>query len=493
MPNITKQQFIQRLTGRQLNVQQGKNNPALEGVNLETADLNNDGLINGEEIGALFTAVDAIDKNGDANSIASGNTPSGRAYSELQRIMGNVPPPKSDAPWYKPISNTWNRVFGPNEPKLDNPPDIKLPNGFTHAPSLPTVNNGNGVIKKGMGGPGVWQVQQRLVDKGLLPEATGLFNQATKDAVKEYQQNSDLGVDGAVGPATIKSLFSDRPDLLASQPRERITFNNPGRPIIASEHPTLEKLKEEIDITYGNGRVTVGHSKKKLKDRNTLRSSLIGEAELKKAHEASEKWNHVRKALFGLSHPRLAINQTALERSEKLSFVKKNNSGSALGRISNAMFDNIQNKPSVKPYEGPGGEKLTSHDATKNMMLHVFGQSTFTVLYGEGAADLTGDLHERDQPSLITGEIGEDEEAQAIDNYADMVNNEYGQEVGLHLRRRLGINDRTVWTPDITAKYLNSVQDYFSQSHEWSFKDFDASDARVHRFTNLLNEVQHGT
>ncbi|MEL6183152.1 MAG: hypothetical protein AAFU79_00915 [Myxococcota bacterium] len=270
------------------------------------------------------------------------------------------------------------------------------------------------------------------------------------------------------------------------------TFDNPGRPIVTSEFPTLNDLKKELDITYRDGEVEVGHSKEGLSETNTLSDDLIGEAELKSAKKASADWGLRDMVGFAWENPRLAWHRTALQNTEKLSYVAKNNSGSALGRISEAMFDNIDDKPRATPYRGPGGKKLTQHDAIKNMMLHVFGQAVLTTLYGESAADLAGDLHERDQPSLITGQIGKGEEAQALDNYADMVNNEYGQELGKELNRRLGVGGSTRWTPEKTAEYLNQVQHYFSQTHGWSFRDFQPNDPRVEKFTNLLNEVQHG-
>ena len=138
------------------------------------------------------------------------------------------------------------------------------------------------------------------------------------------------------------------------------------------------------------------------------------------------------------------------------------------------------------PYIGPGMKELTQHDAIKNMMLHVFGQAVLTTLYGESVADLAGDLHETDQPSLITGKFGPRQVPQAIDNYADMVNNEYGQELGKELNHRLDVGGSTWWTREKTTEYLNQVQHYFSQTHGWSFRDFQPDDHGV------LNPVERG-
>ena len=83
------------------------------------------------------------------------------------------------------------------------------------------------------------------------------------------------------------------------------------------------------------------------------------------------------------------------------------------------MTKNISNKSS----EGYG-----------NTFLHILGQAIITTLRGRNTAEVAGDIHEREQESLVTGAITPSEERDAIDNYVDLVNNIYGQELGEQLK-----------------------------------------------------------
>ena len=127
------------------------------------------------------------------------------------------------------------------------------------------------------------------------------------------------------------------------------------------------------------------------------------------------------------------------------------------------------------------------------MLLHVFGQAVITTVYGRAAADYAGDIHERDQPSLITGKFKPGEERQAIDNYSDMINNLYGQDIGERVSKTLGVSSSTVWTPALTAKYVNAIQAEIAKEMGWKMTPFSAKDPEIVKFSALLNEVQGTT
>ncbi|MGD9009953.1 MAG: peptidoglycan-binding domain-containing protein, partial [Desulfobacteraceae bacterium] len=57
-----------------------------------------------------------------------------------------------------------------------------------------------------MRGDDVRQLQQALANAGLEVEVDGIFGQQTSEAVKKFQQQNDLTVDGIVGPATLAAL-----------------------------------------------------------------------------------------------------------------------------------------------------------------------------------------------------------------------------------------------------------------------------------------------
>lgn len=64
------------------------------------------------------------------------------------------------------------------------------------------------ILRQGMRGPAVLQLQERLKALGFLQGAVdGVFGEATQAAVKAAQQNFNLEPDGVVGPATWSALL----------------------------------------------------------------------------------------------------------------------------------------------------------------------------------------------------------------------------------------------------------------------------------------------
>lgn len=67
---MTEQQFVDRLEGLELDVQQARQRAALSRVNVRRADRNRDGVISGpDETRALFRQIDELDRNGRRSSI----------------------------------------------------------------------------------------------------------------------------------------------------------------------------------------------------------------------------------------------------------------------------------------------------------------------------------------------------------------------------------------------------------------------------------------
>ena len=61
-------------------------------------------------------------------------------------------------------------------------------------------------LKRGMSGTRVSALQTRLVQEGLLTDATGTFDEMTETAVKLYQDRQELDADGVAGAATIGAI-----------------------------------------------------------------------------------------------------------------------------------------------------------------------------------------------------------------------------------------------------------------------------------------------
>ncbi|MBQ8554522.1 MAG: peptidoglycan-binding protein [Clostridia bacterium] len=66
-------------------------------------------------------------------------------------------------------------------------------------------------LRKGDRGDNVVQMQDSLQQLGYLSEATGYYDDATVEAVKNFQRRNGLTVDGAAGQDTLRVLYSDNP------------------------------------------------------------------------------------------------------------------------------------------------------------------------------------------------------------------------------------------------------------------------------------------
>ena len=129
-----------------------------------------------------------------------------------------------------------------------------------------------------------------------------------------------------------------------------------------------------------------------------------------------------------------------------------------------------------------------------NTFNHVTAQAMITSIFSEELADFISDLHERfAMPELITGEFSQEQlddwELGPTDNYLDMINNEWGQELGKYLAEKYRIDRNTRWTTELLANYLNEIQNYYSWVFDISFTPFRPNDRMVVHYANKLNAV----
>lgn len=132
-----------------------------------------------------------------------------------------------------------------------------------------------------------------------------------------------------------------------------------------------------------------------------------------------------------------------------------------------------------------------------NTFNHITAQAFMTSIFSEKIADFVADVHERAKmPELITGVFTENQikdlENGPVDNYLDMINNEWGQELGKILRIKYSIGPGTHWTPTLLADYLNDIQSYHSWAFQIGFRPFKPTDEIVIRFAGKLNKVLTG-
>ncbi len=94
-------------------------------------------------------------------------------------------------------------------------------------------------------------------------------------------------------------------------------------------------------------------------------------------------------------------------------------------------------------------------------------------------------------PELMTGHFSTDQimdpNVNPLDNYVDIINNEWGQELGKKLRDKYQINSNTVWTPELLTNYLNDIQSYYRWSLQIGMEPFRPQDTVVTRFSHKLN------
>jgi peptidoglycan hydrolase-like protein with peptidoglycan-binding domain len=74
--------------------------------------------------------------------------------------------------------------------------------------------------KVGDQGEKVKSIQKSLAAAGFSTDTDGIFNQATADAVREFQQSKGLTVDGIVGEQTLEALPADSDSKPSAAPKK---------------------------------------------------------------------------------------------------------------------------------------------------------------------------------------------------------------------------------------------------------------------------------
>lgn len=195
--------------------------------------------------------------------------------------------------------------------------------------------------------------------------------------------------------------------------------------------------------------------------------------------------------LLGLRCPYAALHRKDLACIERLGRKRPwvyGKSDVAFYDLAETMVHNISDEDEMH---------MSSEDLSEkgyiNTFNHITAQAFMTSIYSETIADFVADVHERQHTELMNGIFTQDQltdlEDGPIDNYVDLVNNEWGQELGKVLRKKYKINQRTYWTPELLAAYLNDVQSYYSWAFQIAFKPFRETDEIVTQFSSKINIV----
>ena len=268
---------------------------------------------------------------------------------------------------------------------------------------------------------------------------------------------------------------------------------------LSTRYKSLEELKAVIQIEYFNTIPGSGHViyKKPLvrltysgngREVTSILKSGICELDIKRARTGGF-WDRV---WLGLNSPYFVINRRDMLRVFTLSRRRGRIFGEgdvAFYDLSETMLYNISDDDLAF---------MNSEDLSEkgyiNTFNHITAQAFMTSIFSERFADFIADTHERsNMPELISGKFTEDQltdlEKGPVDNYVDIMNNEWGQELGKVLRKKHNISRETYWTPELLANYLNDIQVYYSWAFQIGFKPFRASDEIVIRFSNKINRV----
>ncbi len=296
-------------------------------------------------------------------------------------------------------------------------------------------------------------------------------------------------------PAQSNSISAPKDSL----PVLRHRSQNGKEALLVTRIKSFDELNEIVQITYADdtidsngtvyGRPWV-HLTHRCDDREVTSELKAGinQSDFMLAKRGSV-WD---KVMLGLKSPFSVINRKDLIRIEHLGRRKPEIFGMgdpAFLDLAEIMVSHIYDEDlKIIPAEDLGEKGYL------NTFNHIAAQALMTSIFSETLADFVADVHELyNMPELITGNFTEEQLANTIDgpvdNYIDMINNEWGQELGKSLSKKYTINRKTDWTPELLANYLNDIQSYCSWSLQIGFKPFRATDKKVIQFANKINTV----
>lgn len=268
--------------------------------------------------------------------------------------------------------------------------------------------------------------------------------------------------------------------------------------LLLTKFNTLEDLEEIVQIQYAEDKTDSVDAQVILIYRaengnvTSILKSGISQSDFSKAKNGSL----LDKIRLGIKCPYAVFNRNNLKSVESLGRRRPWEFGKgdvAFYDLAETMVNHIADEDIA----GMPAEDL-SEKGYLNTFNHITAQAFMTSIYSERLADFIADLHELyNMPELITGKFTkeqlEDLETGPVDNYIDMINNEWGQELGKLLRGKYTIRRSTYWTPELLADYLNDIQSYHSWAFQIGFVPFRATDDKVIQFANKINKVKQQT
>lgn len=260
--------------------------------------------------------------------------------------------------------------------------------------------------------------------------------------------------------------------------------------LLTTSFTSLEDFKKEVSVEYSpekDGGVMLTHTT----STGTVVSILepgVSEADFLKAKTSGL----LEKIKLGIRSPYFVSNRMDLLKVYFLSRRRHKDFGwpdQAFFDLAESMKNNI-----FKADLDLATEDELSEKGYINTFNHVIAQALMTSLFSEELADFVADTHERkNMPALLTGKFTEDQVKDikngAVDNYVDIINNEWGQEIGNRLKQKYQINQKTKWNGVLLADYLNDCQSYFSRVFNIRFNPFTENENITIHFSHKINKV----
>ncbi len=279
------------------------------------------------------------------------------------------------------------------------------------------------------------------------------------------------------------------------------SINKAGKEaLISTRFTSFEDLKSVIDIQYReNIPGTVRSPPIKNEVRLIHKSGAREVVSILKSGISQTDFLNARKGtimdrvLLGLKCPYAVINKREMWIIENLGRRKPwwyGKGDVAFYDLAEMMVAHIKAEDTIKM-----PPKDLSEKGYLNTFNHISAQAFMTSAFSEQTADFVADVHELyNMPELVTGKFSanqlKDLSEGPVDNYVDLINNEWGQELGKELAKKYSINRFTYWTPGLLASYLNDIQEYHSWCFEIGFSPFKVTDEVVVRFAKKINDLR---
>ena len=265
----------------------------------------------------------------------------------------------------------------------------------------------------------------------------------------------------------------------------RISSMQEHKALLLTRFNSLAELKEIVDIEYATDQVKLTYRSGSREVTSILRSG-VSEDDFMRARRGG-LWAKIQVSLMT---PYAVVNRNNLMVIENLGRRRPWDFGKgdvAFYDLAETMVKNIlPEELAAIP------EKDTTEKGYLNTFNHITAQAIMTSIFSERLADFVADVHERhNMPELISGVFTEaqltDMKDGPTDNYIDLINNEWGQELGKTLQSKYQLSATTIWTPQLLADYLNDIQGYYSWTFGIGFTPFHTTDEIVTRFAAKIN------